>query len=193
MMTAFTNPGIFLVGLIFDLYIIILMLRLLMQKLGASYYNPISQVVIRLTNIFVSPLQRIIPGFKGFDLAIVLLLVLLEFIQVLLLLWLRAGWLPKFSGLVIIVIATLGNKFLNLYFYAIILRVVMSWIASLQHNPIAEIIFLITEPLMRPIRRLIPSIAGFDFSPIVLLILLQLISILVFRPLIEFGTQLALM
>ncbi|ABX78103.1 putative membrane protein [Coxiella burnetii RSA 331] len=192
-MTAFTNPGIFLVGLIFDLYIIILMLRLLMQKLGASYYNPISQVVIRLTNIFVSPLQRIIPGFKGFDLAIVLLLVLLEFIQVLLLLWLRAGWLPKFSGLVIIVIATLGNKFLNLYFYAIILRVVMSWIASLQHNPIAEIIFLITEPLMRPIRRLIPSIAGFDFSPIVLLILLQLISILVFRPLIEFGTQLALM
>ncbi|WP_040939878.1 YggT family protein [Coxiella burnetii] len=193
MMTAFTNPGIFLVGLIFDLYIIILMLRLLIQKLGASYYNPISQVVIRLTNIFVSPLQRIIPGFKGFDLAIVLLLVLLEFIQVLLLLWLRAGWLPKFSGLVIIVIATLGNKFLNLYFYAIILRVVMSWIASLQHNPIAEIIFLITEPLMRPIRRLIPSIAGFDFSPIVLLILLQLISILVFRPLIEFGTQLALM
>ncbi|ABS77894.2 YggT family protein [Coxiella burnetii] len=193
MMTAFTNAGIFLVGLIFDLYIIILMLRLLMQKLGASYYNPISQVVIRLTNIFVSPLQRIIPGFKGFDLAIVLLLVLLEFIQVLLLLWLRAGWLPKFSGLVIIVIATLGNKFLNLYFYAIILRVVMSWIASLQHNPIAEIIFLITEPLMRPIRRLIPSIAGFDFSPIVLLILLQLISILVFRPLIEFGTQLALM
>ncbi|EDR34973.1 putative membrane protein [Coxiella burnetii Q321] len=192
-MTAFTNAGIFLVGLIFDLYIIILMLRLLMQKLGASYYNPISQVVIRLTNIFVSPLQRIIPGFKGFDLAIVLLLVLLEFIQVLLLLWLRAGWLPKFSGLVIIVIATLGNKFLNLYFYAIILRVVMSWIASLQHNPIAEIIFLITEPLMRPIRRLIPSIAGFDFSPIVLLILLQLISILVFRPLIEFGTQLALM
>lgn len=193
MMTAFTNAGIFLVGLIFDLYIIILMLRLLMQKLGASYYNPISQVVIRLTNIFVSPLQRIIPGFKGFDLAIVLLLVLLEFIQVLLLLWLRAGWLPKFSGLVIIVIATLGNKFLNLYFYAIILRVVMSWIASLQHNPIAEIIFLITESLMRPMRRLIPSIAGFDFSPIVLLILLQLISILVFRPLIEFGTQLALM
>ncbi|WP_267257301.1 YggT family protein [Coxiella endosymbiont of Ornithodoros maritimus] len=193
MMTAFTNAGIFLVGLIFNLYIIILMLRLLMQKLGVSYYNPISQVVIRLTNIFVSPLQRIIPGFKGFDLAIILLLILLEFIQVLLLFWLGAGYLPKFSGLVIIVIARLGNKFLKLYFYAIILRVVMSWIASLQHNPIAEIIFLITEPLMRPIRRLIPSIAGFDFSPIVLLILLELISILVFRPLIEFGMQLALM
>lgn len=193
MITVLTNVGLFLIGLIFDLYIVILMLRLLMQKWGVSYCNAIAQVVMRLTNFFVSPLQRIIPKFNGFDLAIVLLLVLFELIQEFLLLWLRVGWLPKLGGLLIIVFATLGNKFMNLYFYAIILKVIIGWITTLQRNPIAEIIFLITESLMRSVRQLVPLVVGFDFSPIVIVILLQLISIVVFRPLIEFGTQLALM
>ena len=193
MVTEFTNTGLFLIELIFDLYIVILMLRFLMQKLGVGYCNSISQMVIRLTNVFVSPLQRIIPKFKGFDLAIVLLLVLFELIQVFLLLWLRVGWLPKLRGLLIIVFATLGNKFINLYFYALILRAIISWIVTLQRNPIAEIVFLITQSLIKPVRQLVPLVAGFDFSPIVLAILLQLTSIIVFRPLIEFGTQLALM
>ena len=193
MITEFTNVGLFLIGLIFDLYIVILMLRLLMQKLGVGYFNSIFQVIIRLTNVFVSPLQRIIPKFKGFDLAIVLLLVLFELIQEFLLFWLHIGCLPKLRGLLIIVFSTLGNKFMNLYFYAIVLRVVIGWVVTLQRNPIAEIIFLITQSLMKPVRQLVPLIVGFDFSSIILVILLQLVSVIVFRPLIEFGTQLALM
>lgn len=190
-MTAFTNAGIFLVGLLFDLYIIILILRLLMQKLGAHYRNPVSQLVIRLTNIFVSPLQRIIPGFKGFDLAIVLLLLVFVFIEALLLFWLRFRFVPHFWGLLVIAIGTLGNKFMNLYFYAILIRVIMSWVVSLQRSPVAEIIFLITEPVLKPARRIVPTMAGFDFSPILILILLQLISILAFGPLVGVGMRLA--
>lgn len=127
-MIALTNAGLFLVGLIFDLYIIILMLRLLMQKLGVSYHNPVSQFVIRTTNLFISPLQRIIPGCKGFDLAIVFFIIVFEFMQAFLLFWLRSRLMPHFGGLLVVSIGALGNKFMNLYFYAIILRVIMSWV-----------------------------------------------------------------
>ncbi len=191
-MTTLTTAGIFLIGLLFDLYIILLMLRLLMQKLGASYSNPISQLLIKMTNIFVLPLRRIIPGYRGFDFSIVFLLILFELIAALLLLWIRYRVAPHFWGTLIIAIGALGDKFVNLYFYAIILRVVMSWVTSLQQSPIAEIVFLLTEPLMRSARRVIPPIAGFDLSPILLLIVLQLISILVFNPIISVGTRLAL-
>lgn len=191
-MIALTNIVLFVVGLIFDLYIIILMLYFLIQKLGASYHNPIFQFVIRATNLFILPLQRIMPKFKGFNLAILFLIIFFEFIQDFLLFWLRSRLIPHLGGLLLISIGALGNKFMSLYFYAIILRVVMSWIVSLQQSPVAEIIFLITEPMMRPIRRLIPTIVGFDLPILLLLILLPLISFLIFDPLINVGMRLAL-
>lgn len=132
------------------------------------------------------------PKFKGFNLAILFLIIFFEFIQDFLLFWLRSRLIPHLGGLLLISIGALGNKFMSLYFYAIILRVVMSWIVSLQQSPVAEIIFLITEPMMRPIRRLIPTIVGFDLPILLLLILLPLISFLIFDPLINVGMRLAL-
>lgn len=191
-MTTLNNAAVFLIGLIFDLYIIILILRLLMQKLGASYHNPFSQLIIKLTNFFVTPMQKIFPGFKGYDLAIIFLILLFELIETLLTFWLRLRVVPGFWGAVVISIAMLGDKIINLYFYAIIIRVIMSWIVSLQQSPVAEIVFLITEPIMRPFRRFIPPIAGFDLSPIVVLVLLQLISAYGFGSLLNLGLRLAL-
>lgn len=191
-MTTLSNAGVFLVGLVFDIYIIILILRLLMQKRGASYYNPFSQLIIKLTNVFVTPMQKVLPGFKGFDVAIVFLILLFEVIETLLILWLRQGIVPGFWGTIIISVAMVGDKVVNLYFYAIIVRAIMSWVESSQRNPVAEIVFLITEPLMRPARRIIPTIAGFDLSPIPLLIALQLISIYGFGALANLGMRLAL-
>lgn len=193
MIIALTNFVLFLVGLIFDFYIIILMLHLLIQKLGANYHNLVSQFVIRVTSLFVSPMQRIIPEFNGFNLAIVFLIIVLEFMQAFLLFWLRYRLMPHFEGLLLISICALGNKFVSLYFYVIIFRVIMSWMVSLQQSPVAEIVFLITEPVMRPIRRLIPAIAGFDSPTLFLLILFPLISFLIFDPLMNIGTRLALM
>jgi YggT family protein len=192
-MNAFISAGIYLVGLVFDLYIIILLLRLLMQRLGASYYNPISQTIIKLTNVFVVPLRRILPGYHGFDFAIVFLLLVIALIETLLLIWLRTRIVPHFAGTLIIAIIALSEKTINLYFYAIIIRAFMSWVPSLQHNPVAEIVFLVTEPLLRSARRIVPMIAGLDFSPILVLVVLQLISILVIGPLMNMGMRLALM
>lgn len=191
-MSSITNASIFLVELIFDAYIIILMLRLIMQKLGAHYYNPISQLIIKLTDLFVIPLRRVIPGFKGFDSAIMLLILLFEIIEMILITWFRFRIIPGFGGTLIVALGMIGVKVVNLYFYLIIMRVIMSWIISLQQGPVAEVIYLITEPLMSRARRFIPPIAGFDLSPIAVVILLQLISILALHPLIEVGMRIGL-
>ncbi len=190
-MTTLSNAGMFLVDLVFDIYIIILIVRLLMQKLGASYHNPFSQLIIKLTNVFVTPMQKVLPGFKGFDFAIILLILLFAVIETLLTIWLRFKVVPGLWGTIVISIGMIGNKFVNLYFYAIIVRAIMSWVVSLQQSPIAEVVFLITEPIMKPARRLIPTIAGFDLSPIPVLIALQLISAYGFGALINIGMKLA--
>jgi len=184
-MTTLNNAGVFLVGLVFDIYIILLILRLLMQKLGASYHNQFSQLIIKLTNVFITPLQKILPGFRGFDFAIIFLILLFEVVETLLIFWLRQRITPGFERTIVISLAMIGDKFVNLYFYAIIIRAIMSWVVSLQRSPIAEVVFLITEPIMKPARRIIPTIAGFDLSPIPILIVLQLISVYGFGALLN--------
>lgn len=191
-MSTLASAGFFLIEVIFDIYIIMLILRLIMQKVGASYHNPVSQLIIRLTNALVLPLQRIIPGFKGFDFAIILLVFILEIIQMILLMWLRFDVVPGFGGTIIVAIGMIGRKVMNLYFWAIIIWALMSWAVSLQRSPAAEIVYLITEPVMRRARRIIPTIAGFDLTPIPVLIVLQLLSMLVFNPIIQAGMRVAL-
>lgn len=116
-----------------------------------------------------------------------------ELIQALLIFGLRFQEMPlHWVGLFWMEIGSLGNKFMNLYFYAIIIRVIMSWLPSLQRSSVAEIIFLITEPLMCSAHRLIPIVAGFDFFPSFLVGFLPLISIIVFNLIIEIGTRWAL-
>lgn len=192
-MNTIIQASLYLISLVFDLYIIILLLRLLMQKLGASYYNPISQAVIKLTDFAVVPLRRILPGYRGYDFAIIFFLLVIAIIEAFLVTWLRIRILPHFSGVLLIAVVSIAGKILNLYFYAIIIRALISWIASLQHNPVAEIVFLITEPLLRQARQIIPSIAGLDFSPIIVLVVLQLISLLAIGPLMSFAIRVALM
>lgn len=191
-MIVFRNTGIFLIRLIFDFYLISLMIRLLMQQTAANYDNPILQLVIRRTNIFVRHLQTIIPTLKELNFTLVLLLIVFELIQTLLIFELQFQVMPHWRGLFLIAIGSLGNKFINLYFYAIIIRVIMSWLPSLQRSSVAEIIFLITKPLIRAERILLPIGVGFDFLYLFLLVLFQLISIIVFNPIIAVGTRWAL-
>lgn len=150
-----------------------------------------SQFVIKLTEPVVKPLRRIFPGLKGFDLAIVVAMLVLETIEVILLLWLKITVFPGVLGSIVIAIGELGNKAVNIYFFAIIIGVIMSWVPSLQHNPAAGIVNTITRPLLSLARRFIPLIAGIDLSPIPVLIILKLLTILLFNPIITQGYKLA--
>lgn len=189
-MNAISNAGIFLISLIFDFFIYILLLRLFLQKCGVSYYNPLSQLTLKTTNVFILPLRRIIPSHRGWDIPIIFLILVFQVIESLLILRLETGFFPHLYGSLLVSLGGIINKASTLYFYALIFRVFMSWVTGLQRNPIGEAVYLMTEPLLSPIRKW-THFAGFDFSPLIVLILLQLLYLLFIAPLISLGMRLA--
>lgn len=191
MISILDNALVFLIQTLFNLYIFILVLRMLLQWLGAHFYNPVSQFVIRLTNPVLIPLRKLLPAFRGLDIPALFLLVLLQFIKLALVFLLAKGMMPGVTGLLIAAFGDMLELLVSIFFYAIIIKIILSWVAPFQRNPFADILNLLTEPLLFPARRLIPPIAGFDISAIPVLIILQLMSITISNPLIQFGVALA--
>ncbi|MHB8742250.1 MAG: YggT family protein [Sulfuricaulis sp.] len=173
-----TDAAILIVQVIFNLYILAVLLRLLFQLTRADFYNPISQFLVALTNPLLKPLRRVIPGFFGIDLAALVLLLALQCLEVLIIALLN-GFTPVWLPLALAAVMDLAQLTVNVYFYAILLRVILSWFMpyGMQQNPAGGLLLSLTEPLMRPARRLIPPVAGLDLSPIVVLVGLQLVQL----------------
>lgn len=192
MLSALWQGLIFLIQLIFDVVIIIFILRFLLQLMGGSYYNPISQFVIKLTSPIIMPLRRVIPIYKNYDISILLIAFLLSLIEEFLVLFLSYyPATPGVAGLVILALSALFEKFIYFYFYLILIRVLMSWFVMLKQGPMTEVVYLLSEPLLRLVRGRFTLFAGFDFSPLVLLIATQLLSIFITNPLTQIGMRLA--
>jgi YggT family protein len=183
------TAGLFLINTFFDLYIFVLMVRILLVVVHADFFNPLSQFIIKLTKFLIIPLRRVIPNYKNIELASVLMVVLLECIKFLLL-GLIAGNTINFSGLMILACADALKTLINLFFYAILLQAIMSWFNQ-GYSSISAILAQLTSPILRPFRRTIPPIGGIDISPLAVMIVLQLIIILFISPLFSLGWQMA--
>jgi YggT family protein len=181
---------IFLSNTIFDLYILIVMMRLLMFRFAAYYTHPACQFVYRTTEWPLKPLNKIMPLFFGFEtgaaLFIFLLIMLKLFITAVL-----SGYLPNVMGLMVLSLAFFISKFLNFYFFLVIAFVFLSWIMPFIDSTIMQIIGRMAMPLMSPFQRMIPPVGGIDLSPVMVILLLQVLKILVAYPLIAFGARLA--
>lgn len=177
-----TGSVLLLIQVVVSLYVIVLMLRILLQWHAVDFYNPVSQFVIKLTDPVVQPLRCILPRFAKLDTASVLVLVIVEAVKLCLLFFIVEHHLPSIASLSFVVIISLVDQLIQLFLYAILIRVILSW-AVTGPNIVLEILNLITEPLLRPIRHWIPLVAGFDLSPLVALIGLQVISAIVMQPL----------
>jgi YggT family protein len=191
MMTGpyFTDAGTFLVETLFGLYILIVMLRFLFQLLRADFYNPVSQFVVKATSPLLRPLRRWIPGLGGIDLAALLLALLIQIAE----LWLihvMRGYQPSLSGLVVLSSAELLRILVYIFLVAIFIKVIASWIAPDVYNPVMRLLDTLSEPLLRPARRLLPPMGGLDLSPIVVLIALQMLLMLLVNPLGDLGRAL---
>lgn len=185
-----TNAIEFLIHTIFGMYLVAVMLRVLLQLTRADFYNPVSQFLVKVTNPPLIPLRRIIPGFMGIDFAAIVLMVALKAIEIFLIVLIK-GVSIKISGLVVLSIAELLRLLINVYFFTILIQVVISWVNPGTYNPAVSLLYSINEPLLSRARRLIPPISGFDLSPIVVIILLQLLSILLIQPIADLGQGLA--
>ena len=192
MPTSINNAQIFLVAIVFDLFMFILILRFIMQIVGVNFYNPIVQLITKVTNPIIHPLQRVIPRYKNSDLATLLLVMALQMLKITLLAWIQVSALPNIFGVLIWSIGGLLDQVINIFFYAVLIVIILSWINPQGHNPIREVLHTITEPLMRPARRLIPNIGGLDISPIPVMIGLKLLAILFVTPLLQIGAAMAL-
>jgi YggT family protein len=184
-----TATSVFLINILFGLYIFVVILRFLLQAVRANFNNPLTVFAVRFTQPVVRILQKVLPQWRSFDLAVLAFAFVLELIKCTLLTVLT-GKLPQIAGLLIVSAADLLAQFCSCYFYLLIMRFILSWIAPTNYNPIAFLITQLTEPLLQPVRRFIPPIGGFDLSGLVVIILLQLFQAVFLTQLILIGRTL---
>lgn len=195
-----SQAGELLIQLIFGLYILAVMLRFLFQWVRADFYNPLSQALVKITNPPLVILRRVIPGFWGVDVAAVVLMWILQALEIFLvgepsqrIPGLIHGQTLNLVGLPVAALASLISLGIWIIIIAILIRIIISWINPMGgHNPMSSLLFSLTEPLMSRARRIIPPISGLDLSPIAVLVALELVLILVVRPLNYFGYSLML-
>ena len=191
-MNALQQAITFIITIAFDLYILALLLRLLLQMAGANFYHPICQFIAKVTSPVLTPLHKCIPRFRNIDTAIVLLVLLLEMHKLLLVVFIEAQIFPHVGGLLLWALGDLLNRVIHIYFFAILIYVLLSWVPVPQLFSIVELLSSLVNPLLRPARRYIPLIAGIDLSPLAVMIALQLLGILISYPLINAGAALSI-
>ena len=168
---------IYLVQTLFSLYVIAVMLRFMLQLVRADFYNPISQFLVKITSPLVNPLRRIIPGLGGLDLSSLLLALIVQMIASALLFVLSGYGMPNPLSLLMWSAIALVWLTLNIFFFALIAMIVVSWIAAGSRHPAILLLYQITEPVMAPLRKVLPPLGGLDFSPIFAFILIQVLKI----------------
>ena len=176
-MTALNEILGYLVQTLLSLYLLAMLLRFLLQLVRADFYNPICQFLVKVTNPLVLPLRKVIPGFAGLDMASLLLALLLQIAGIAALLLIHGVGLP--NPLLLLVWSALGiiGLLVNIYFFALLAMIILSWVAPGSKNPAIYLLFQITEPVMAPFRKALPPMGGMDFSPILLFILINVIQI----------------
>jgi len=180
------NAVTFVLETLFGLYILIVMLRFMLQIVRADFYNPVSQFIVKATQPALRPLRRVIPGLAGVDLSAVVLMLALQMLE----LWLVLMVLGRDAGLVGLVVlaaARLLELVIYVFMFSIIALVILSWVQPQSYNPMFGVLNSLSAPVMRPARRLLPPIGGLDLSPIVAFLVLGVLLRLLVAPLEHLG------
>ena len=176
-MTALNEIFGYLIQTLLSLYLMAMLLRFLLQLVRADFYNPICQFLVKITNPLVIPLRKVIPGFAGLDMASLLLALVLQLVAIIALLLINSLALPYL--LLLLVWSALGviGLLVNIYFFALLAMIILSWIAPGSSNPAVYLLFQLTEPVLAPFRKALPAMGGMDFSPILVFILINVMQI----------------
>lgn len=182
-MSGFTAVGFFLCSLFFGLMIFGLWIRIALRYLRVSSLSPFNQLIASITDPFIKPFnvllkQKYKPGQK-YDWVAVGVLILVEVIKLICLSLLAFHTIMPLAFILIYLVSDLIIQPCNLLFYAILIRVIMSYVNPGWQHPMADFLRLLTEPLLTLGRRIIPIISGFDFSPLVIIILLKVITLFI--------------
>lgn len=177
-MHAANNVLSFLIHTIFSLYIGAVLLRMILSATRADFYNPISQFLVTITNPVLVPLRRILPSIGKIDTASWVLAFALKAVEIIILLSIKGASVQP-TNLIVVTILEVIAALITIFLYAIVIRAILSWFggAYQQQNPMLSILNSITEPILRPVRKLIPPVGMFDLSAFI--VILGLYSILI--------------
>lgn len=169
---------IFVFRSLLELYIIAFVLRLILQWVRGDFRNPLSQFILRITDPLVVPLRRLVPAIGRLDTATVLIALALQLLVTTVLINMACIGAADPAQLLILAVLRLVQLVLNIYFFVIIAWVVLGWIAPGGYNPAISLLGSVVEPVLAPLRRLIPPIGGIDLSPLFAIIGIQALTML---------------
>lgn len=172
------NPFIFLIDTIFSIYIAIMLLRFILQQVGADFYNPVSQFVVKATQPLVSVARRFIPSLKKIDTATLALVLTLILIKLVILLSI-AGYPINAPQLLVKALYDLTSLTFDIFIVALFVQAILSWVNPDPYHPVSSLLSNLTFPVLRPIRKIVPPMGGLDLSTLVALIGLMFIKRLV--------------
>ncbi|AGE27912.1 YggT family protein [Pseudomonas poae] len=174
-MLGINDAAIFIIQTLGSLYLLIVLMRFILQLVRANFYNPLCQFVVKATQPLLKPLRRVIPSLFGLDMSSLVLALLLQMLLFVVILML-SGYQPFTVLLLPWALIGVFSLFLKIIFWSMIISVILSWVAPGSRSPGAELVYQITEPVLAPFRRLIPNLGGLDISPIFAFIAIQLLQ-----------------
>jgi len=178
-MGAGTEISLYLVRNLGALLLLMVVMRGVLHTSRVNFYNPISQLIVRLTNPLLAPFRNFLPAAGRVDWAVVVLAVLVQSLILLAITVIAGdGWATPGLPILLVwgVIGVLG-LLINLYFFILIAMIIISWVAPGSRHPAIELIWQVSEPVMAPVRSLLPNMGGIDFSPILLFIIINVAQI----------------
>jgi len=189
----FTDISLLIIDTLSSLYLLIILLRFLLQLSRADFYNPISQFVVKATNPLLIPLRRVIPGVGGIDIASLVLAILFQTLVLVLKLSVFGAGIASIPGLFVMSAVLVLGLILKIYFWSILIMIIGSWIAPGSGHPALLLINQICEPVMRPFRNILPPMGGLDLSPILVFLVIQVLSVIVSHLAQQVGMGFSLM
>ena len=179
-MSVLNSSAAFIFNTLGGLYLLAILLRFLLQIAKADFYNPVSQAVIRVTDPAVKLFRNFIPGYRGIDFSCLILALVVEAAAICVLILLYGGGIPGIRLVVTLAFFGIIYFIINIYYYAIIASIIMSFVmlfsGSVNPHPVLRLIWQLTEPIMAPVRKVVPTMGGLDFSPILIFFIIQLIQ-----------------
>lgn len=188
-----------IINTLFDFYILLVLLRFILQMLRADFYNPISQFIVKMTAPPLVLLRRVVPSIAGQDTASIVLCLILIYIKFIIIRLLEISHVPissymapiggaSYLGLFIIAIADLIALIFTVFVVAVFIQVILSWFGQSQYNPLIGLVHRIAEPVLKPFRKFVPPMGGFDLSPIFAILLLMVGKMLLVPPIVYLGS-----
>ena len=167
-----TQIGVFLIDTVVGFFVLLLLARFYFQWARVPFRNPVGEFLLLATNWAVMPARRVVPGLAGLDLSTLLLAWVFQALG----LWAKlalAGAEPGIAALCAVAAVELLRYSVYILVFAVIVQVVFSWLNP--GAPLAWIFDAMTRPFLQPLRRVIPPLGRFDLTPLVLLVLLQVL------------------